>query len=117
MHPTPTAHTSVFRFSFAPAVDLVEAEATLTLAILAAEGLFGESRVRTEVTYYADAPRSSIAVDGSTESGAAVVRIYISLLTREFGADAFTVRRMASPRPPQGHGPAVIETASAFAAA
>jgi hypothetical protein len=91
-------NTAVFRFTFAPGVDLTEAEATLQLSILAAEGLFGEARVRMEVSYHADAPRSVIVVDGSTPSGDAVVRIFTSFLTREFGPEGFSVRRIPAPR-------------------
>lgn len=89
-------HTSVYRFAFSRGVDLAEAEATLHLAILAAEGLFGEARVRMEVAYHADAPRSVIVVDGHTPAGDAVVRIFTTFVTREFGADAFSVRRLAA---------------------
>lgn len=94
-------HTAVFRFSFARGVELAEAEATLHLAILAAEGLFGEARVWIEVSYHADAPRSVILVDGHTPAGDAVVRIFTSFLMREFGADGFAVRRVTSPRTPE----------------
>lgn len=90
-------HTAVFRFSFDEDVNLIEAEATLQLAILAAEGLLGESRVRMEFSYHLDAPRAALLVDGSTASGDAIVRIYTAFLSREFGSDRFAVRRMPSP--------------------
>ena len=86
--------TDVFRFTFARSIDLAETEATLHLAILAAEGLFGESRVRMETTYHADPPRRAILVDGGSRAGDAVVRIYTAFLTREFGPDAYAVRRV-----------------------
>ena len=96
-----TMNTAVFRFSLAKGtggVDLTEAQATLRLAILAAEGLFGEACVRMEVSYHTDAPRSAIYVDATTPSGDAVVRIFTAFLSREFGPDRFTVRRLPSPR-------------------
>jgi len=88
--------TDVFRFTFAPFVDMIEAEATLQLAIVAAEGLFGEARTRTDVGYFADVPRHVIVVDGSTPAGSAVVRIFVAFVTHEFGADAFAVRRVTT---------------------
>ena len=100
-------NTAVFRFSFSPGVDMTEAEATLQLAILASEGLFGEARVRMEVSYHTDAPRSVIVVDGCTPPGDAAVRIFAAFLTREFGADAFTVRAIPAPMPQ----PAVVGAA------
>lgn len=90
-------NTAVFRFTFARGVEISEAEDTLQLAILAAEGLFGEARVRMEVSYHADAPRSVIVVDGATPSGDAVVRIFTSFLIREFGPEGFSVRRVPAP--------------------
>lgn len=96
-------NTSVFKFTFGAGVALVDVEATLQLAILAAEGLFGESRVRMEVSYHCDAPRSTIVVDGSTGPGDAVMRIYTGFLTREIGPDAFSVRRMPSARHAAAH--------------
>lgn len=92
--------TAVFRFTFASDMDLHDAESTLQLSILAAEGLFGEARVRMDASYLADTPRSVILVDGSTPVGDAIVRIYTGFLTREIGADGFSVRRMSAPRTP-----------------
>ncbi|TVQ34159.1 MAG: hypothetical protein EA376_00645 [Phycisphaeraceae bacterium] len=88
--------THVFRFRFASGVDLAEAESTLHLAILAVEGLFGEARVRMEVSYCMDAPRSALLIDGGSTVGDAVIRIFTAFLTREFGAGAFSVRRVAA---------------------
>lgn len=88
-------HTSVYRFTFSRGVDLAEAEATLHLAILAAEGLFGQARVRIDFAYHLDAPRSTLIVDGGTPTGDAIVRVFTAFLVREFGDDGFTVRRVA----------------------
>ena len=87
--------TDVYRFTFARAIDLVEAESSLQLAILATEGLLGEACVRMETSYHVDAPRCAVLVDGGTTAGNAVVRIFTAFITREFGADAFSVRRVA----------------------
>lgn len=85
------------RFQFNPDVDLSEAEATLRLSLLAAEGLHGEARVRTEVSYTLEPLRSEIRVVGGEPVGDAVVQIYTSLLSHEFGRGAFTVRRESAP--------------------
>lgn len=86
----------VFRFSFSADVPLDEAEMTLQLATFAAEGLFGMARVRIDFGYHVDAARRAILVDGTTEVGATVVRVFVGLLLREFGDDAFRVERMPS---------------------
>ena len=87
-------NTAVYRFTFEHTVPLSESEQTLHLAILAAEGLFGESLVRMDLTYHIDEPRRVLLVDGSTEVGAAVIRIFTALLLREIGRHRFTVRRV-----------------------
>lgn len=101
---------TVFRFSFRSGVDLTEVEATLHLAIVAAEGLFGEARVRMEVSYHVDAPHSVILIDGRTGAGDAVVRVFTAFITREFGEDSFQVRRTGEPITPRA---AVTPTAGA----
>ena len=84
---------TVYRFTFSSRADLAEAEATLHLALLAAEGLFGRARVRLDVRYDVDERRRLIVVDGATEIGAVVTRMFTGLLLREFGDDAFRTHR------------------------
>lgn len=90
---------NVYRFEFERSVPIEEAEMSLHLALFAVEGLFGQARVRLDASYHVDEPRSAIVVDGNTEVGAAVVRVFTSLLLHEFGGDSFSVRR-AEPAPP-----------------
>jgi len=85
------------RFQFSPDVDLSEAESTIRLSLLAVEGLFGEARVRTEVSYTVDPLRAEIRVIGDAPVGESVTQIVTSLLSHEFGRSAFTVRRELAP--------------------
>ncbi len=89
---------AVYRFTFSRAADLVEAEATLHLALYASEGLFGSARVRLEFGYQLDASRNAMLVDATTEVGSVVARIFTALLLREIGEGAFEVR-VAEPQP------------------
>ncbi|MBU0616550.1 MAG: hypothetical protein KKI02_02415 [Planctomycetes bacterium] len=84
----------VYRFEFDGAVPINEAEMSLHLALFAVEGLFGQASVRLDAGYHVDEPRSAIVVDATTGVGAAVVRIFTSLLLHEFGGDGFNVRRI-----------------------
>ena len=86
----------VFRFSFSSDVPLDEAEMTLQLATFAAEGLFGMARVRLAFAYHVDAPRGVILVDGTRDVGAIVMHLFVGLLLREFGEEAFRVERVPS---------------------
>lgn len=84
----------IYRFTFDKSVPLLDAEMSLHLAILAAEGLFGEARVRMEAGYHVDQSHRLITVDGTGCVGACIVRIFTAFLIREFGPDAFEVRRV-----------------------
>lgn len=87
------------RFQFNPEVELQEAEATLRLSLLAAEGLYGEARLRTDVSYSVEPLRAAIRIEGDAPITDAVAQIYTSLLSHEFGRDAFTVRRSPAGQP------------------
>lgn len=94
----------VFRFQFTRDVPLDEAEMTLHLAMYAIEGLYGVARVRLDVSYYVDEPRRVIIVDGTKRVGAALVRVFANLLVREFGDEAFEVRRVDASSAPRMKG-------------
>lgn len=91
--------SGVYRFVVKPSVPLDEAELSLQLAILAAEGLFGGARVRMDVGYRLDKSGRTLVVDANTEVGSAVVRMFTAFLTREFGDRAFEVRAAAAHKP------------------
>lgn len=86
---------AIIRFEFVRGIDVAGVGGTLRLAVLAVEGLHGESRVRLEVRYRIDASTASVLVDGRTGPGRAVARIFAAFLSRELGADGFRVRRVA----------------------
>jgi len=83
---------STYRFELKSKARFDESERTLHLAVVAAEGLFGEARVRMEFAYWRDPTRSVLLVDGSNEVGNAIIRIFTGLLIREFGTSEFAVR-------------------------
>jgi len=83
-----------YRYRFKEDVDLRDAEDTLLLALLAAEGIYGQPRVRMDVTYTVDKPLRVVVIDASTEVGRDVAGVYTSFIIKEFGPDAFRVRRL-----------------------
>lgn len=88
-------NTDVYRITINCAAKVSDAEQTLHLAILAAEGLFGAAQVRMDMAYHIDEPRQALTIDGSTAVGSAVLRMFIALLLHEIGREAFTIRRAA----------------------
>jgi hypothetical protein len=61
--------------------------------------LYGEARIRTDVSYSIEPLRSEIRVEGGAPVSEAVAQIYTSLLSHEFGRRAFTVRRSPAGEP------------------
>ncbi len=89
----------VRRYSFRPAVPAEEIESTLLLAVLAAEGLHGLSRVRLEASYSLDPEKNACVIDSSTDVGRDICRIFTGFAAREFGDESFSVSRVdAAPR-------------------
>ena len=84
-----------YRYKFADWVDLRDAGDTLVLSILAAKGLFGATRVRLDFACETDEAIRVIVVDASTDVGQAANSIFTSFISREFGPDAFCVKRVA----------------------
>jgi hypothetical protein len=83
-----------YRYRFRSEIDLRDAEDTLLLAILAAEGLFGEAQVRMDAGYAVDHSIHTVIVDASTDVGQAVSAIFTAFALREFGRCAVDVRRV-----------------------
>lgn len=90
----------VFRYTFQESVPLQDVEETLLVAVLAIGSLFGESSVRLDASYAMDADRRGCVIDGSTEVGRGISRVFIGLASREFGDESFTVRRAYFQREP-----------------
>jgi hypothetical protein len=81
-----------YRYKFLSGLALQEAERTLLLATLAAEGLHGESRVRMDATYAVDEELFTIAVDTSTAVGEDIASIFTAFIAKELGQNKFFVR-------------------------
>ena len=84
----------VYRYSFTSSVAFAEVEASLVLAIMAAESLHGQTRVRLDAAHAVDAGKRSCVIDASTLVGRDLNRLFVGFLSREFGPDAFKVERV-----------------------
>lgn len=82
-----------YRYQFDDSVPLSEVEKWLLLSVLAAESLYGRSPVRLEAAFCLDRQRRSCVVDGTSEVGRAIARIFTGFLTHQFGESAFRVER------------------------
>ncbi len=82
-----------YRYRFKRHIDIDDVQDTLTLAILGAENLHGRARVRLDGWWRLDRQRRRCTIDGSTEVGEDINRLFAGYLSREFGERSFTVRR------------------------
>lgn len=83
----------MFRYTFDEGVSMNDVEETLLLAVLAIGSLYGESSVRLDASYAMDVDRRGCIIDGSTEVGRGISRVFTGFASREFGDESFTVRR------------------------
>ena len=83
-----------YKYKFLSIAALEEAEKTLLLATLAAEGLHGASRVRMDANYAVDKAPFTITVDTSTAIGEDIASIFTAFIAEELGQSKFFVRRM-----------------------
>lgn len=84
--------TDIYRYVLSERIPVHEAEATLQLAVIAAEGLYGQARVRLDARYAIDDAGREIVVHACNEVGACICRVFTGYLACEFGEDAFQVR-------------------------
>jgi hypothetical protein len=82
-----------YRYRFAQQTDLVDVELILHLAILAAEGLYGETRVRMDAGFAVDESIRAIIIDASSPVGQAVNSMFTHFLILQCGPRSFDVRR------------------------
>jgi hypothetical protein len=87
-------HAEAHRYRFKEHIDPLGVEVALHLAIMAAEGLYGEAQVRMDAGYAIDESIRAIVVDASTPVGQDVCAMFTHFLLRQYGWDAFTVRRV-----------------------
>jgi hypothetical protein len=85
--------SETYQYTFALQADMSQVEETLLLATMAAEGLHGRARVRLEAGFRCDAGGRSAEVDGGTDVGEAIARIFTALLNTSIGEPAFKVSR------------------------
>ena len=84
----------IYRYDFKSDASLEDIEASLLLAILATESLHGEAQVRLDAAHFLDPTKRACIIDGGTAVGRDINRLFTGFVVREFGADAFDVKRV-----------------------
>ena len=91
----------VYRYTFAPPVPFEEVEASLLLAVMAAESLHGQAQVRLDAGHALDGDKRRLVIDAGTLVGRDLNRLFLGFVSREFGEDSFQVERVDEHHQPQ----------------
>jgi hypothetical protein len=92
----------IYKYQFREGVSLRDIEETLLLAVLAAESLHGQSRVRLDAGYCLEESKRACVIDAATDVGRDINRLFTGFAIGEFGEDAFHVERVeGAPMPRQ----------------
>lgn len=83
----------IHRYRFAASIAFEDIEASLVLAVFAAECLHGECQVRLDAAYAVDAAQRCCVIDGTTQVGRDINCLFTGFVLREFGPDSFRVQR------------------------
>jgi len=84
----------IYRYAFTSEVPVEEIEASILLAILAAESLHGEAQVRLDAAHFLDSEKRTCVIDATTAVGRDINCLFTGFLAREFGSDSFQVERV-----------------------
>ena len=84
----------IYRYSFPKSVPLDDVESALFLAILGAQCMVGECRVRLDSPHLFDRSKRACVIDAGTPAGSVVALLLCGLLQHELGGDAFQVKRV-----------------------
>jgi len=85
-----------YHYHFTSDIPFEEVEASLLLAVLATECLHGEAQTRLDVNHHLDAIKCACVIDADTPVGRDINCLFTGFLSREFGAAAFTVKRITN---------------------
>jgi hypothetical protein len=83
-----------YRYAFRDPTPADEVEATLILSVFAVEALHGESQTRLDAAHAFDADLQTVVIDAGTAVGRDLNRVFVGLITREFGPGSFGVERV-----------------------
>ncbi len=83
----------IYRYHFENVIPAEEVEATFVLSIFAIEALHGEAQTRLDAGHAFDGKKRVMVIAADTAVGRDLNRIFLKLITREFGPGSFRVER------------------------
>ena len=106
-----------YRYKLPPDASMDSVQDSLMIAVLAAEGLHGRSRVRLDAWFELDRKARHCRVDAGTAVGQDIARIFESFLANEFGEGAYEVERDDGDSSSPARVTSSVETSAATVAA
>ena len=85
----------VYRYAFNAIAPTEEIESTLVLSLFAVEALHGECQTRLDAGHAFDPDHKLVVIDASTPVGRDLNRVFVGLVSREFGPGSFRVSRVS----------------------
>ena len=82
----------VFKFNFPNGINKSIVEQKIAEAIMSAECMFGQAKVKMYAGYAISDNKA--VIDGASDVGEYVAQIFTGIMTREIGDDSFTVERV-----------------------
>ena len=85
--------SSSYIWTVSESANMDDAEETLIVSAIAAEGLYGRARVRIDGDFTVDHAQRACTVNADTKVGRSIAQIFTELLILEIGEDKFKVNR------------------------
>jgi hypothetical protein len=84
----------IYRFQFNHDILSKEIEDALFWAVFNAESVFGKAKVRLDASFVFERRKKVAVIEGTTDVGQHIAKIFTSLAARKFGETAFKVERV-----------------------
>ncbi|MGD9549284.1 MAG: hypothetical protein AB7V45_17310 [Candidatus Krumholzibacteriia bacterium] len=82
-----------FLFEFSSTADMAKVENALLMAVVAAEGIHGRSRVSLEAEFNTNQAVRTCLVNAGNQVGTDIAKVFTEFLNLEVGEDAYKVTR------------------------
>lgn len=84
---------TIYHYQIKEGVPLDAVKDSLLLSVMAAESLYGRSRINLEARFRLEKASRVCMIEAGTKIGETIARVFTGLLIREFGEQAFKVER------------------------
>ena len=84
---------TIYHYRIKDGIPMNAVKDSLLLSVMAAEGLYGRSRINLEARFRLERVSKTCMIEAGTKIGETIACVFTGLLIREFGEQAFKVER------------------------